>query len=97
MTPQDYPLSSLPHHRPAHITCKNSQWGVQVLLAMVQDRISREEAGELLDQWVHLVNTNQELRHSTINYVQLVGGYLVTYGPLNQAMSTWLCHIDRFE
>ena len=38
---------------------------VQVLLAMVQDRIPKDEAGELLDQRVNMGTTTQELRHST--------------------------------
>ena len=44
---------------------------VQELLAMVQERLSKDEAGNILDQRVHVVATTQELRHSTQNLVWL--------------------------
>ena len=44
---------------------------VQELLAMVQERLSKDEAGNILDQRVHVVATTQELRHSTQNLVRL--------------------------
>ena len=34
---------------------------IQILLAMGQDRISKEESGKLLDQRVHMVATNQDI------------------------------------
>ena len=36
---------------------------IQVLLSMGQDRLSKEEATELLDQRVHVIASTQELRH----------------------------------
>ena len=69
---------------------------VQFLLAMVQDQLSNEEAGELLNQQVHVVATSQELRHITRKSVRLAGEYLGTEGPLCQVMATWPRHIDRF-
>ena len=42
---------------------------VQVFLSMGQDRVSREEDWELLDQRVYMVTTTQELRQSTINFL----------------------------
>ena len=41
---------------------------VQVMVAMVQYRLSKEEVGKILDQRVHVVTTAQELRHSTPNF-----------------------------
>ena len=38
---------------------------VQFLLTMVQDRLSKEEVGKLLDQCVHVVATTQEICHIT--------------------------------
>ena len=70
---------------------------VHILFAMGQDRLSKEESGELLDQQVHVVATTQEIRHSTRKFVRLTRDHLGTEGPLSQAMSTWPCHIDRFE
>ena len=69
----------------------------QVLLAMGQYLLSKEEAEELLDQRVHVVITTQELRHSTRNLVGLIEDYLGDYGPLSQTMATWPRHIDIFE
>ena len=68
---------------------------VQVLLTMGQDRLSKDKAGELLDQHVHVVKTNQELCHSTRNFVQITKDYLGAEGPLSRAMATWPLHIDR--
>ena len=61
---------------------------VQVLLEMGQYHLSREEARELLDQWVHIVTTAQDLRHSTRKLVRVAGDYLGDEGPLSQAMDT---------
>ena len=38
---------------------------VQFLLAVFQDQLSKEEAGEILYQQVHVVASNQEICHST--------------------------------
>ena len=38
---------------------------VQVLLAMGQDQISKEEVGEILDQQFYVVATTQEFHHVT--------------------------------
>ena len=46
---------------------------IQVLLSMGQDRLSKEEVTELLDQRVHVLTLTQDLRHSTRNFVWLVG------------------------
>ena len=64
---------------------------------MVQDCLSKEEAGEILDQMVHVLTSTQELRHSTRNFVKLSGDYLVEESPICLSMGTWPRHIDRFE
>ena len=61
---------------------------VQVLLDMGQDRLSREEAGELLNQHVHVVATTQEVRHSIRKFVCLTVDYLGTEGTLSRAITT---------
>ena len=61
---------------------------VQIFLAMVQDQISKDEVGELLDQHVHVVAMTQELRHSTRNFVQMTRDYLGAEGPLLREMVT---------
>ena len=38
---------------------------IQVLLLMGQDRLSKEEATDLLDHRVHVLTLTQELRHLT--------------------------------
>ena len=70
---------------------------VQVLLAMGHDRISREKAGELLDQRIHVVAMTQEIHHITRNFVRMTEDYLRTEGPLSRAMATWPRQIDHFE
>ena len=40
---------------------------VQVVLAMGQEQLYKEEASKILDHHVHMVATTQELRHSTRN------------------------------
>ena len=61
---------------------------IQVLLSMGQDHLSKEEVGELLDQRVHVLASSQELRHSTRNFINLAGDYLVvaSYSPLRSAI-----------
>ena len=55
---------------------------IQVLLSMGQDRLSKEEATELLDQRVHVFTSTQELSHSTRNFVKLAGDYLGEGSPV---------------
>ena len=47
---------------------------IQVLLSMGQDRLSKEEAGELLDQRVNILTFTQELHHLTRNFCEARGG-----------------------
>ena len=70
---------------------------IQVLLSMVQDRLSKEESTKLLDQRVHVLTLTQELRHSTCNLVRLAGDYLGEGSPIYVMMALWPHHIDRFE
>ena len=64
---------------------------------MGQDRLSKEEMTELLDQRVHMLTLTQELRHSTRNFVRLAGDYLGEGSPVCVMMASWPRHIDRFE
>ena len=52
---------------------------------------------ELLDHRVHVLTSNQELRHLTRNFVNLAGDYLVEESPVCLSMELWPRHIDRFE
>ena len=70
---------------------------IQVLLSIGQDRLSKEEAGKLLDQRVHVLSSTQELRHSTWYFVKLAGDYSGAERPIFLLMETWPRHIDRFE
>ena len=70
---------------------------VQVIIAMGQDRLSKDKSGELLDQCVYVVAMTQDPRHSTRKYVRLTRDYLGTEGPLLRVMATWPSHIDRFK
>ena len=70
---------------------------IQVLLSMVQDRLSMEEATELLDQRFHVLTSTQELRHLTRNFVKLAGDYLGEKSPIFLSMASWPCRIDRFK
>ena len=70
---------------------------IHVLLSMGQDSLSKEEAGDLLDQGFHVLTSAQELRHSTQNFVKLAGDYLGEKSPICLLMGTWPHHIDRFE
>ena len=49
---------------------------VQFLLAMGQDQLSKEEVGEILNHSIHIINSTQDLRHSTQNLVHVAGEYL---------------------
>ena len=49
---------------------------IQVLLSMGQDRLSKEDATELLDQRFHVLTSTQDLSHSTRNFVKLAVDYL---------------------
>ena len=64
---------------------------------MGQAHLSKEEAGELLYQRVHVVTTSQELRHSTKNSVKLASDYLGEEIPLCRSTATWPHHIDRLD
>ena len=55
---------------------------VQVLIFMGQDQLSKEEAGDILDQLSHVVPMTQELRHSTQKLVRLNGDYMGTEGKI---------------
>ena len=70
---------------------------VQVVLTMVQDLLSNQEYGGILDQQVYVVTKYQELWNSTRKFVRLAGDYLGLDGSLSQAMKTWPHHTDRFE
>ena len=70
---------------------------IQVLLSMGQDRLSKEEATELLDQRVHIITSTQELRHLTRNFLSLVGDYLGEEIPICLSMGSWPRHIDHFD
>ena len=64
---------------------------------MGHDRLSKEEADELLEQRVHILAFTQELRHSTRKFVKLEGDYLGEEIPICLSMGTWPHHIDRLE
>ena len=70
---------------------------IQVLLYMGQDRLSKEEAGNLLDPRVHVLTPTQDLHHLTQNFVKLVGDYLGEDSPICLSIGTWPRHIDRFK
>ena len=70
---------------------------IQVLLSMGKDRLSKEEATEILDQRVHVLTSTQELRHLTRNFVKLAGDNLGEESPTCRSMRSWLRHIDRFK
>ena len=64
---------------------------------MGQDRLSKEEAGKLLDQMVHVLTSTQELCHSMRNFVKLAGDYLGEDIPICLSIGKWPRHIDRFD
>ena len=64
---------------------------------MVQERLSKDEAGEILYQKFHVVTMTQELQNSTRKFVRVTGYYLGPEGPLIRLMETWPCYIDLFE
>ena len=49
---------------------------IQVLLSMRQDLLSKEEAGELLGQRVHVLTSTKDICHLMRNFVKLAGQYL---------------------
>ena len=59
------------------------------MLEMGQDRLSKEEAGDFLEQWSHVINTTQEIKHITRNFLRVAGDYLGAKGNLSQAIHTW--------
>ena len=70
---------------------------IEVLLSMGQYHLSKEEAGELLDQRFHILASTQYLRHLMRNFVNLAGDYLGEEIPICFSMGKWPHHIDRFE
>ena len=70
---------------------------IKVFLSMGQDRLSKEEAVELLDQRVHVLTSTQDLHHPTRNFVNLAGEYLREESPICLLMGTWPRHIDHFK
>ena len=68
-----------------------------MIMLMGQDRLSKEDAGNLLDQRVHVFASTQGLRQLTWNFVKVVGGYLGVEIPICLSMETCPCHIDCFE
>ena len=64
---------------------------------MGKDFLSKEEAGELLDQTVHVLTSTQDLIHLTRKFVKLAGDYLGDESPICLSMGMWLRHIDRFD
>ena len=70
---------------------------IQVLLSMGQDRLSKEEATELMDQRFHVLTSTQELHHLMRNFVKIVRDYLGELSPVCISMASWPRHIDRFE
>ena len=71
--------------------------GIQVPVLMGLDRLPKEEAGELLDQRVHVFASTQELRYSTRNFVKLAGDYMGGDIPLYLSMEMWPRHIENLE
>ena len=64
---------------------------------MVQDRLSEEEATDLLYQRVHVLTSTQDLRHSTRNFVKIAGDYLGEVSPICLSMASWPRHFYRLE
>ena len=58
------------------MNAQQQEMRIQVILSMVQDRLLKEEAGDLLDQSFHVLTSTEELRHSTRNFVEVLGDYL---------------------
>ena len=70
---------------------------IQVLVEMGQDRPPKEEVGCILEQRVKIVTYTQELFHSTCNFLQVMGYYLVLDGLLRRDVYTRPCQIDRYK
>ena len=70
---------------------------IQVLLSMGQDRLSKEEVGELLYQRFHVLTSTQDMRHSTQNFLNLAGDYMEEEIPICLSIGTWPHQIDRFK
>ena len=64
---------------------------------MGQDRLSKEEAGKLLEQRVHVLASTQEPRHLTRNFLKLAGDYLGEESPICLSVGTLPHQIDRFK
>ena len=65
-------------------------------MSMGQDRLPKEEAGELLDQRFYVLMSSQDLRHLTRKFVKLAGNYLGEESPICLLMVMWLRQIYRF-
>ena len=63
-------LTSPPSAKP--VNAQQRAMRIQVLLSMGQYCLSKEEAGELLDQRVHILASTQELRRLKRNFVKLM-------------------------
>ena len=64
---------------------------------MVQDHLSKEEVGKLMDQRVYIVTITQELQNLTNNCFNITSDYLGEESPLCLSMATWPRRIDLFE
>ena len=64
---------------------------------MRQESLSKEEAGELLDQRFQVLVSTQQLRKSTRNFVKITGDYLGEERPICLSLGTCIRHIDRFD
>ena len=62
---------------------------VKVIFETVQDCLSTEEAGEFLEQQLHVVTTTQKLYHITRKCIRVDVEYLGVEGPPSRAMAIW--------
>ena len=67
---------------------------IKVLLVTGKDFQSKEESGELLDQWVQFVDLTQDIHYSTHNFVRVTWESLVLDALLGRSMDKWNCNID---
>ena len=86
-----------PPYSTVHANAQQRAMQIQFLLSVVQDRLSKEESGGLLNQRVHVLTSTQELCHSTRNFVKLAEDYLGEESPIILSMGLWPLHIDRFD
>ena len=81
-TPAELSLLLTPSSSAGPANAQKRVMRIQVLLSMGKDFLSKEEAGELLDQRIHVLTSTQELRHSTRNFDKLVVDYLGEESPI---------------